>query len=710
MRTTMTYRAAALHALLLTACSAATLEVERTAIPRTEALASSTASFGSGFYVPIDELTLLSTDDAQGVANGNVVVSFDTAAFEPTLDANGEVERVRSQLALRGALTLELRVDVAGKLSGRRTLLPMTPLAVIPITDTVSVTPFVYASMDYEVLAAASGSASVIVPFEASADFTKRSNDSEVHLHERRAQRPRVGAPDVAASIDFDADFEVGVVFMITVDGLSLGGPTLAQLTGLDLHVTALPAPAWNAELTLALRGGWSITPEFPVFSHNLAEVVVPVPGASLPGGLTPTRWSRVYDSQENEHAGAFVQTDDGVVLLAEAGGWPWLSQIDASGEFAWQRAAATNDGALFYPSALNRMPEGDFVASGWQSDRVQGMRIERYDAAGNPRWVHIMRATVSDTAGWNASTPSAAGGTILAGSISHPTVRNCVLAEVDKNGQLVWQTELDLGVGTINGVLQAVALTASGEILAVGSVTYEDETLAGANGLVVRLDAAGNALHAFAVGGLLSDNLMTLAVHPDGSYAVGGSSWLQGEQSSWIAAFTAQDVLRWSGLYSGDSTDPYARVYSLAPREQHGLLVAAGIGSPNSTQAYLFELDRAGMPVWFKSYDSPTADVLTDVMGTDDGSILAFGHTQAVNDVLPTAKHDLWVLSTSIDGMVNFAADSGMDAKNETARWRPAADAVHTLQPSRLPPTLEMHDTRRTMIDGSASSELISQ
>jgi hypothetical protein len=384
-------------------------------------------SLAPSFYVPIEERTLVSTNAARAVANGNVVAQFDMATFEPSFDENGEVERVRSQLGLHGAVTVEVRVEAEGDLSGDIELLAPTPLGVIVLSETSSVTPYAYVKMHYEVNAAASGVASVILPFNAGLRMQRRSGDPDVQFDEQARPQPQIGAPDAAASIDLELTFDVGVVFLMVVNGIPLGGPSIAQPTTLGLHLTALPQPAWSADITGELRAGWSFAPGEPLFSASAIEATHPLPGGTFGEGLRQLRWSRVYDLQESETSGGLAPLPDGgAMLLGTSHGWPWLARVDAGGQIVWQKSAVTENNETFAGNALNFMSDGELLASGWTSwSQQQGMRVERYDAAGEPRWARIMSATDRDVLGWNASTASADGGAILVGRISNSSGRN---------------------------------------------------------------------------------------------------------------------------------------------------------------------------------------------------------------------------------------------------------------------------------------------
>ena len=231
--------------------------------------------FDSGFYFPFNDKPLVSLNGAQGVANGNAAISFVSptldgtqTTFDGTLDSNDEVATFSSTINLRGALTLEVRVDAAGDFS-RKIRLPTTALPAITVGDVV-VTPFAAMTINVSGTADASGRVSVVAPFEAGAQFELvLPGQPAISFSTVPRFKPELGAPDATAAIELNADLEVGVVFLVAINGVEIGGPSLSTLVGIDLHVSGLPSPAWNADIATELRGGWTFLPEIPREEHS---------------------------------------------------------------------------------------------------------------------------------------------------------------------------------------------------------------------------------------------------------------------------------------------------------------------------------------------------------------------------------------------------------------------------------------------------------
>ena len=194
--------------------------------------------FDSGFYFPFNDKPLVSLNGAQGVANGNAAISFVSptldgtqTTFDGTLDSNDEVATFSSTINLRGALTLEVRVDAAGDFS-RKIRLPTTALPAITVGDVV-VTPFAAMTINVSGTADASGRVSVVAPFEAGAQFELvLPGQPAISFSTVPRFKPELGAPDATAAIELNADLEVGVVFLVAINGVEIGGPVPLDIGG----------------------------------------------------------------------------------------------------------------------------------------------------------------------------------------------------------------------------------------------------------------------------------------------------------------------------------------------------------------------------------------------------------------------------------------------------------------------------------------------
>jgi hypothetical protein len=290
---------------------------------------------------------------------------------------------------------------------------------------------------------------------------------------------------------------------------------------------------------------------------------------------------------------------------------------------------------------------------------------------------------------------PTASNGIVMAGSIHRGAVVAPIVAAVDDAGNVEWSTEIDTGSGSTSPVIEAITQTPSGEILAVGSVNYTDTiddteaTILGKNALIVRLNADGDTLAAYAVGGRASESGLRIAVHEDGSYAIGGH--LGVAPHVWIASLTADSNLVWSAAYQSrpdmDGNGEYANLTALAPVTDNGLLVSGSIGTA-FVDAWILRVGANGMPFWLKTYRSADTDELSGVVPVVDG-LFAFGSTGITEET--SSYSDLWVLRTRFDGMLRFTTDSGLETDNTAVQWQRRLDHVlHALEPCNIATTLD--------------------
>ena len=187
-------RAALALVPLVTLAAAATAAVDAQPAAALVDLPLPTGGFQDGVYVPIDEQVLGDgSGGAQVVANGNLSVTWAGSDFAATFDENDELERIDTDLGLRGAITLELSAETAGGLEDTLEVLtvPLTQFVVGPLT----VTPYLGVNLRISGQAEAGAQVSVVAPF----DVTRQSRRSAGGRRERRPNvrpsGPKSGSP-----------------------------------------------------------------------------------------------------------------------------------------------------------------------------------------------------------------------------------------------------------------------------------------------------------------------------------------------------------------------------------------------------------------------------------------------------------------------------------------------------------------------------------
>lgn len=641
--------------------------------------------FRDGVYVPIDEQVLGDgSGGAQVVANGNLAVTWAGSDFAATFDENDELERIDTDLGLHGAITLELSAETAGGLEDTLEVLtvPLTQFVVGPLT----VTPYLGVNVRISGQAEAGAQVSVVAPFDVSAAVASLGGRPQGTPTERPAFRPEIGLPDAANALAFRARVEVELTttFMITVNNLiPIGGPVLTANLGAELNVDTGQQPWWSLDGVAGLKYGWSM-PDATTGAPQPADTRRLFPEArfhvdhardSGPLGDVSTRWSRAFDSFNDDDTGAVLPDGDHVVVVEESG-TPWMARLDALGGPSWQHQESTS-GRLV--EAMAPTADGGFFTAGGVSGG--GVRVERFDVAGMPQWAEDVEIDGVQSGRWSSAVATD-GGVIVAGNVKYPDGQErAVLIDLDDAGTVRWTTEIDPDARFDDIEITAVDAAPNGDLVVVGKSYFENPDTAHDDweAVVIRVARNGAVGTTFGIGGPLYDTALGVAMQADGSYAISGQTVGDGYWA-WVAAFDASDQLLWSSTYLDRSADELTSEYAYATglAAVDGDYVVSGItGMEGGQDSWLIRVDGTGMPVWSKSFLGTQDDELTGVVAMPTG-VAAFGQTETTDPALNTFG-DIWVVRTNVDGMVHFDPASGFDAFNGAVQWQEATTHVVT-------------------------------
>ena len=648
-------------------------------------------AFESGFYIPIDDVELGASRAARVVANGNLSVSWVDSTFTGSLDANDEPQDAGARVGLRGAVTVELGLEAGADVAST---LRLAHVALPPFDfDAIHIAPFVQVRLHLAAGADTDGRVSVVAPFGVRTGF---AFDGSVRagLPCRPRFDPEVGLPDTAIDLTGSVEVEVVLALLLSVNDIPLGGPVLGTTFGALLAIN--PAAGWDVDGTVDVVGGWAfpdpLNPPFPAIPDELAILLDPpdfdIAGAPGPftGGTVSTRWARQFDVDRSDSAVAVLPQGDGLVVI-EAGPHPWLATLDGFGVPLRQTTAANPWG----PAGMVAATNGDLLAAGVS---VNSLRIDRFDPQGQPIWSRTLSAVDATSATCVALAATATNGAILAGHVNRSGAQTPTLIAIDEDGDVEWSLDIDMGSGSTNPAIEALASDPSGGFIAVGSVDFTDlddvaePPISGRNAMILRFASDGVLCAGYALGGgatiPTTEQGRHIAVHPDGSYTVGGH--LGGAPNIWLAAMNADDSLRWSASYrirpDTSASIDVANLTGVAPVDANGILMCGDVSEPDR-DAWLMRVDAEGMPVWAKSYaTAETDDELSGVLTLPDG-LAAFGRRVVVAGL----DSDLWILRTSHDGMLHFTADSALATSNTTPQWlRIRQHSVRTLTPGTNP------------------------
>jgi hypothetical protein len=681
------------------------------------ALALPEGPFESGIYFPLDQVEIAASDAASGVLNGNLALSWVGSTFEGTLDDEQQPERASAHLALRGALTLELALSAGADLacSLRLVTVPLPSFDILGVT----VSPFLQVGVHLTGSADADAVLSLVLPFDLGSGFSfdgspRAGMTSSPHCV------PEVGLPDAPVALAGSADLEVALAFMLSVQGVSVGGPALQVTLGAQVDVD--PLSGVDAEGTATIEGGWAfpgpdLMPDIPedlAALHPPARFAIPLSSDPFGADLPPTRWSRLFDVDSDDGTAAVLPAGDGVVVIEDRGR-PWLATLDGAGVPLWQNTAVITD--PWTPTCLATAADGDILAAGLDG-AAPALRVERFSAAGEPRWKRTISVPGADQTKGLAIVGRSSGGAVIAGQVNRSSRLTPLLLAVDDDGEVEWAVEVDGGSGSSNPTLTALAQTPEGDLIAVGEVDYTAlETvdpltpINGRNAFIVRLRPDGTLVSGYALGAIGDEKATAVTIAPDGSCLLGGHRGIA--PNAWLALLAVDDSLRWSATYrsrphlTGVDFTELKGISSL----ENGFL-ACGQMEPPGVDAWALRVDQEGMPVWSKSYvsaaETSTDDELSDVVALPTGLVFC-----GRNDLKEenSSHGDIWVTRTNVDGMVHFAADSGLDCQNTAATWQRVTDhSVHPLAPTAVDVPVEVDPDTVLQVDPAiAFGELIS-
>lgn len=652
--------------------------------------------FHSGFYTPINNQVWNGPGNTTVTANGNISFSFAGMTTDGSVTDQGAFESFEATIPVRAAVTLDLKAQTSGTFTGGVST-PLFPLPSFQIGPSVLVQPYFYTQVDVTGTIEAGVRSSFVLPISTKIGISIPGNPAFFGLISAPVCAPRVTPPDVVAGIDVHVSCTMGVCFLIAIEGVPIGGPSIAINIGENFAVDPLGDPWWSAGGHLRIEGSWGfggadgLLEEFPASALLLYRRRIHVDSAegSLPGVHPPLRWSKIYDRGDNEDATCMLQNGSEYVVFGNGqgvGNRTMSMSLDGGGVPNWQYISDALAFASMRPRAVCKTTNGDYLVAGWTGTSA-GMRVERYTPTGTPLWAKAMGGPPSTLVYWNCILPTTNDGAILGGQVTYVAtqITHPVFAEIDGNGSVLWSTEIENGADTYNPEINAMSWTPSGDILVVGAIDYTNSpdfvaaTLLGRNALVLRLHADGTVVSSRTLGARGWEIARCIAVSEDGSYAFGGNVPVVGvdseAHSAWIAKFNADDTLQWSAVYAGESINgsagdtPYDSVGGLVSLKKGGFLATANTGLATTLDSQVFQIDDAGMPVWFKSYRGIRLDWLNCIIPTQHG-FMAAGFTDTLNDTIPFAQHDMWILRAGFDGWLDFTPESGFVAWNDQAKW----------------------------------------
>lgn len=364
--------------------------------------------------------------------------------------------------------------------------------------------------------------------------------------------------------------------------------------------------------------------------------------------------WDKVYGGSDYDRLWSMISNSDGnIVMVGETPSSDydvsvnfgdadcWVVCIDsASGEVLWQNSFGGSNADMGYN--IFQTSDKGYVITGQTRSRDSGISIVGPGAGGwwwDDAWV----------------------------------------IKTDSIGNLQWQRTIG---GSGADYFQCGFPNADGSIIVCGGTQWDDTVLAGFHGsdfydgLVVKLDTAGNILWSRCLGGTDQDIIYACTAGPEGSIVVTGYSFSTDDDLSgaddygllWVMQVDSSGNKLWSYRYG--SFLFAERGNDITKTKDGGYLVAGTTegndgdvsGNHGARDIWLLKLDSAGILQWQKCYGGSKSEDLSKVQALSNGNFLVFGSTKS-NDGDVTGFHsggpdmlDYWVFC--IDSVGNLLWD----------------------------------------------------
>jgi hypothetical protein len=200
-------------------------------------------------------------------------------------------------------------------------------------------------------------------------------------------------------------------------------------------------------------------------------------------------------------------------------------------------------------------------------------------------------------------------------------------IVKTDSNGYLIWTKTY----GAANDDrIQSIASTAEGGYIAAGMT----EDLNGIeDGLLLKIDSAGNPLWSKKYGGSQDDAFNKLLIAADGGYILGGATSSSGAGGSdlFIVKTDSSGTILWSRVIGGPGADYVNDMYLMS---DGGIIVTGAYNdlTPTDGDAILVKLDAAGNVQWTRTYSGNAQERATGVLQASDGGFIVTGFTSSFN------------------------------------------------------------------------------
>ncbi len=384
--------------------------------------------------------------------------------------------------------------------------------------------------------------------------------------------------------------------------------------------------------------------------------------------------------------AAGYTTSTDGDVTTNQGNGDMWLAKLDATGALEWQRTLGGSMDEIAY--AVQQTSDGGYVMAGYTASNdgdvsgnqgVQDIWVVKLDGSGIIEWQKTLGGTYYDRA--YGVQQAADGGFLIAGTTSSVDgdvtgahqlgTYDAWVVKLDALGTMVWQRALG---GTLTDQANAIVNTADGGSLVAGFATSNDGDVSGMHGTtdmwVVKLDASGYIQWQQALGGNSGEEATGITTTDDGGsivvgHAISNNGQVSGNHGAidaWVVKLDSQGAFQWQHALGGLDADRANGVIATAG----GGCIISGythsfdgdiIGEHGGGDAWVVELDAAGVLLWQKPVGGSLTDEAFGLAPAVGGGTLLAGYTLS-NDMDVSGSHgneEFWVVKLD-EGSVGVA------------------------------------------------------
>lgn len=410
--------------------------------------------------------------------------------------------------------------------------------------------------------------------------------------------------------------------------------------------------------------------------------------------------WAKTYGGGQADFGFALATTSDGALLVSGSTvsfnpTSAWLLKLTTTSQIIWEKAFTVSTSSQTYRSyALTTGRSSNDLFIGGYINPPPGsfgdIFLLKLDPTSNSLWT-TFKTYGGGNDDWSQKIiPTSDGGFIVAGYTGSYGVgeTDVWLVKLNSDGTIAWQkayggSEEDRAYDIIE---------VSGGYIVVGS-TYSSFGPGRADVLVFKVDATGALVWEQAYGGYNDEVGRAVIKATDGNLIVVGSS--NSASPSFFSDLLTMKLnsdngsIIWQKLYGGLYEEIAYDVIVTPDGNGYAVVGHTFSASPDGgADVWLLQLDLNGNLKWQKAYGGSKNDYGRAILALADGYIIA-GSTNSFG----AGDYDIWLLKTSLDGVINFNPTSG-------AQLFEPPTSTSTAGLSNIPPILNITDSTSNVTD----------